>query len=358
MIAVLHSAKESRRRFAFAAIAVVFASACAAPSARGADLKSTLDDVQRKTVKIYGAGGAKGLEAYQSGALISADGCVLTSYSYVLDSATVGVVLSDGRRFEGKLLGADPRLDVAVLKIDAADLPHFDLNKAVVGRSGMNVLAISNLYNVASREEPLSVQHGIISTVTKLDARRGAFDTPYDGPIYALDARTNNPGAAGGALVTRNGELLGMLGKELRNALNDSWLNYAVPVAEFRATVEAIRAGKFTPSDAKRGVKKSSHPLSLESLGLAVVPDVLDRTPPYVEWVRPGSSADKAGVRPDDLIVLRDGVLIQSCRALKADLETVDDDQEVRLVLLRGREMLEVSLRGDPAFAPPAQNRQ
>ena len=86
-------------------------------------------EAQRKTVKIYGAGGLRGLEAYQSGFLISADGYVLTVFSHVLDSDTITVTLDDGRKFEAKLLGADPRLEVAVLKIDAADLPHFDLNK-------------------------------------------------------------------------------------------------------------------------------------------------------------------------------------------------------------------------------------
>ena len=71
------------------------------------------------------------------------------------------------------------------------------------------------------------------------------FETPYHGPVYVLDVTTNNPGAAGGALVTRRGELAGMLGKELRNALNNTWLNYAVPIGELRQSVEEIRAGKF-----------------------------------------------------------------------------------------------------------------
>ena len=77
------------------------------------------------------------------------------------------------------------------------------------------------------------MQHGTVSVVTQLEARRGVFETPYRGPVYVLDVVTNNPGAAGGALVTRRGELVGMLGKELRNALNNTWLNYAVPIGQF-----------------------------------------------------------------------------------------------------------------------------
>ena len=60
------------------------------------------------------------------------------------------------------------------------------------------MLALSNLFGVATGNEPASVQHGTVSVVTRLDARRGMFETPYHGPVYVLDLVTNNPGAAGG----------------------------------------------------------------------------------------------------------------------------------------------------------------
>ena len=85
-------------------------------------------------VKIYGAGGLRDMEAYQSGILISPEGHILTVFSHVLDTDYITAVLADGRKFEAKLLGADPRLEVAVLKIDAAGLPCFDLAKAVKAR--------------------------------------------------------------------------------------------------------------------------------------------------------------------------------------------------------------------------------
>src|SRR3990170_7730050 len=103
-----------------------------AATARADDsLADVARDVRPKMVKIYGAGGVRGLEAYQSGMLISADGLVLTAWSYVLDSDDVAVVLDDGRRFTAKLLGADPLTEVAVLKLDAGQEPlaHFDLSQ-------------------------------------------------------------------------------------------------------------------------------------------------------------------------------------------------------------------------------------
>ncbi len=95
-----------------------------------------LKQVQAKMVKIYGAGGLRGLEAYQSGFLISAEGHILTAYSHVLDTDYITVVLADGRKLEAKLLGADPRMEVAVLKINAAELPYFDLSQAAQTKAG------------------------------------------------------------------------------------------------------------------------------------------------------------------------------------------------------------------------------
>ena len=72
-------------------------------------------------------------------------GHILTAYSHVLDTDYITVYLADGRKFEAKLLGADPRLDAAALKIDAEDLPYFDLDRAAKAEEGANVLAPSNL---------------------------------------------------------------------------------------------------------------------------------------------------------------------------------------------------------------------
>ncbi|HEY1783940.1 MAG TPA: trypsin-like peptidase domain-containing protein, partial [Pirellulales bacterium] len=85
-----------------------------------------IDSAQPRMVKLYGAGGFEGLEAYQSGFLVSADGHILTAWSYVLDTDYLAVMLADGRKLEAKLVGADPRLEIAVLKIDAQSLDHFD----------------------------------------------------------------------------------------------------------------------------------------------------------------------------------------------------------------------------------------
>ncbi len=299
--------------------------------------------VQPKMVKIYGVGGPQGMEDYQSGFLISAEGHILTAWSYVLDTESIDVRLADGRKLSAKLLGADPRLEVAVLKVDATALPHFDPSQAVEVDVGARILAFSNLFGVATGNEPASVQHGTISVKTRLDARRGAFDSPYHGPVYVLDVVTNNPGAAGGAVVTRRGELVAILGKELRNSLNNTWLNYAIPLSELRESVQQIQAGKFVARRAE-SAKKPAQGLTPMSLGLVLVPDVVERTPPYVDRILPGSAAADANLKPDDLVVLVGDRLVPSCKALRGELEMIPVGDKVKVTVLRAQDMLQVVL--------------
>jgi serine protease Do len=302
-----------------------------------------------KIVKIYGAGGVRGLEAYQSGILISGEGHVLTAFSYVLDTDYIRVTLDDGRRFEGKQVGADPRMEIAVLKIEATELPHFDLSEAVEVEEGSRVLAMSNLFGVATGEESASVQRGVMMAQTRLDARRGTFASPYRGTVYVVDAVTNNPGATGGALVNLRGQLLGMLGKELRNAQNGTWLNYAIPVSELRSSVADILAGKTLPAETAETLPpEQAH--NLIAHGVVLVPDVLDHTPPFVDDIWPGSLAEVAGLMRDDLVVFVGEVLVNSVSAVQQELLRQDRTEPLKLVVKRGEDLIEVVL---PAISMP-----
>ena len=274
----------------FGALLVVLA---ACPIARAGSLGDVIDATQPKMVKIYGAGGYRGLEAYQSGFLISSSGHVLTVWSYVLDTDVLTVVLDDGRKFEATLVGHDPRLEIAVLKVDGRDLPFFELTEAVDIEVAERVLAFSNLFGVATGNEPASVLKGVVSAKTNLKARRGVFKTTYGGPVYVLDAMTNNPGAAGGALTDLQGRFLGMLGKELRNAQSNAWLNYAIPAAQLKPAIEAILTGRAR-SAKETDDEQPLEPLLLEDLGIVLVPNVVDNTPPFIDSVRPDSPAARS----------------------------------------------------------------
>jgi S1-C subfamily serine protease len=334
--------------------AVVLAVACLlieAGDARAGGAASFVDiarAAQSKVVKIYGSGGLRGLEAYQSGMLISAEGHVLTVWSYVLDADEVTVVLDDGRRFTARHVGADPLTEIAVLKYDPEDepLPYFDLAQSASAKAGTRVLALSNLFGIATGNEPVSVLHGIVSAVAPLEARRGAFATNYHGDVYIVDAAANNPGAAGGALVDAQGRLLGMLGKELRSSTTGAWLNYALPVEAFAPTVADILAGRFRPTKLAV-VDRPEVPLTPAMLGIVLVPDVVTRTPPYVDRVLAASSAARAGMRVDDLIVMIDTQVATSCREVVDLFGRHEHDAKVRVSVLRGQSLVEFTLRAD-----------
>ncbi len=327
--------------------AISVAGALLIPAGLGAQVPSPLPlviaQVQPKMVKVYGAGGVRGLEAYQSGFLISGEGHILTAWSYVLDTDAVTAVLDDGRRFQAELIGANPRIEIAVLKIDGAALDFFDLQDSILLQTGDRVLAFSNLYGIAVGNEPSSVLHGYVSAQTQLNARRGVYATTYNGNVYVLDAMTNNAGSAGGALTDHNGNLAGVLGKELRNAQNNIWLNYALPVGDIRSAVADILSGKVR-RDEDAAVRKPDQPVTLSLLGLALIPDILHKTPPFVERVRLTSASARAGLRADDLIVMVQAIMVHSCKDVVRELSFIDRLDAVRLTILRDQTLLELEL--------------
>lgn len=337
----------SSSRLSTAMLAVAIAMQCGLVlqvKAAGHSFATTIDAVQPKMVKVFGAGGIRGLEAYQSGFLISAEGHVLTVWSYVLDTDELQVVLDDGRRFDTQVVGFDPRLEIAVLKIDATDLDHFKLDQSASLEVGSRVLAFSNLYGVASGNEPNSVLHGSVAAVTSLSARRGAYESLYDGPVYVVDAMTNNAGAAGGALTDRGGRLAGLLGKELRNAENNIWLNYSIPIGELTTAVEDILAGNVRPRGSSDSRKRPQQPVSIDDLGIVLLPNILNRTPPFVQYVQPNSPAAEAGIKADDLILYLDTTVVRSRDELLEELSFIDKIDVVRLTVQRGQKLVSVEI--------------
>lgn len=305
--------------------------------------------VQDRVVKIYGAGGVGGLDAYQSGFLVSPTGHVATAWSSVLDVDPI-VVLGDGRRFESTIVGFEPALELAVLKLDAGDLPFFEVpagsKEDSVARWGDPVLAVSNLFNIATGNEPASVLQGRLAARSRLDARRGTFQTAYRGEVWLLDLVANNPGAAGGALVDLDGKLLGMLGKELRDRKTGVWLNYAIPADVLRGPIGDIIAGRktITPSTEEPMLARDkSH--NEFTLGFGLIPDVLEATPVYVDTVRVNGPAAAADLRPDDLVLLINGRRVAHQRGFREQLRRIDRRDNVTLTLQRENEILELSIR-------------
>jgi S1-C subfamily serine protease len=256
----------------------------------------------------------------------------------------VYAVSSDGRRLKAQVIGIDPNMELAVLKADQLPPAHFVLADSATATPGERVLAISNLFGIAAGNEMSSVQKGVVMTITDLKARRGNFQSVYQGPALIIDAMSNNPGAAGGALVNLNGQLLGILGKELRDTRANIWINYALPVSQFKQSIQNILEGKSI-ARASTTRKVADRPASLSTLGIALIPNILSRTPAYVDLVEKDSRAAKAGLQPDDLILFINSQRISSQNSLVEELNYMDRGDPVTLLIQRGTELREILVR-------------
>lgn len=306
-------------------------------------------ELQNRMVKIYGAGGFAEMEGYQSGFFISSDGLIATVFSPVLNSDEIECVLSDGAHFSAALLGIEPTLEIALLKIRKEETPFFDLEKSAAATrdstlDGTPILAFSNLFGVAVDNEPVSVQAGTIASTTNLNAARRAFAFRWQGEVYVLDVTTNNPGAAGGALVSADGQTFcGMLGKELQHSRTGCWLNFALPAHILNDGVKRILSGEAQTQtmagDETRPIPERT--LRLDEFGLRMVPEILPRTPAFIDAVHVGSRAEQADLRPDDLILYWNGRLVQALEDLAEELRFTDFQDPVRLAILREDEIIE-----------------
>jgi S1-C subfamily serine protease len=377
-------------RKALLAVVAVFAAPVAASAAD--PFVPVVEAANKKLVKVFGAGGFSRLNNYGTGIVISKEGHILTVASQLLDTADLVVHLYDGQRLKAQVLVTEPLLDVALIKIKVEgkkieeptglDLDYFDFDAAVKrgpAAPGDWIVGLSNTFEIALRDEPLSVQRGVISAYTKMAGRRGIFEFPYTGDVYIVDAITNNPGAAGGALLNRKGELIGIIGREIKNTLSDTWMNYAIPVG---AKTEVKTKVSVKDKDGKEVEEEKTITVSMPEFvalamqgkynpikrppviggqggytGIIFVPNILERTPAYVEDVVPGAPADKAGLRPDDLVSFVDGEPVVSINAFNDLIKrTTRPGTVVRLEVRRGEALqtVELTLGAHPAKpAPP-----
>ncbi len=306
----------------------------AGPNIAPNTVAGAVDRVAPAVVKLYGEGMGR-VHGYGTGVLVSSDGLVLTTYSLLARSRAIRVVLSDGRTFyNAKLERADEYRQLALIKIDdAPELPFLEPAGTEQLATGDTVIAMGNWYKTADGDEPLSLTRGILGLKTHLDARRLTRDFDYTGPILVYDAITSNPGAPGSPLLDIHGNFVGLVGKIVEAVNTNTRLNYAIPSEEIAAFLggesKTVSATKNAPSDAAENKAKPYLGIKLSKLGYR-------RIPAYVERIRPGSPAAKAGIKSDDLIWAVNNRRVsdaEDCRKLLAGLEP---GQTVQIVVKRG----------------------
>jgi Do/DeqQ family serine protease len=253
-----------------------------------------------------------------SGVITSADGYILTN-NHVIDGADrVRVELTDSRTFDGKVIGTDPASDLALLKIEASNLPTLQIGDSSKVNVGDVVLAIGN---------PLGVGQAVTMGIISAKGRSTGLGDGYE-DFLQTDAPINH-GNSGGALINLNGELVGINSQILSPTGGNIGLGFAIPANMARQVMDQLKTDGRV-SRGKLGVTIQSVTSDIaENLKLGAARGAL------VSAVEPGSPAARAGVRQGDVVVAVDGEQLADSNALRNRIAGTRPGSNVALEIVR-----------------------
>jgi serine protease Do len=252
-----------------------------------------------------------------SGFIIRPDGTILTNAHVVADAQEVTVKLTDRREFKAKVIGSDPQSDVAVLKIDAGNLPTVKMGDSNAVRVGEWVVAIGSPYGFEN-----TVTSGIVSATS-----RSLPDGTYV-PFIQTDAAVN-PGNSGGPLFNMKGEVIGINSQIYSRSGGYQGLSFAVPI-NVASNVEdqLVRTGKVSRGRIGVTIQEVNQSLA-KSFGLK------EPTGALVSSVEKDGPAAKAGVEPGDVILKVNGKQISRSNDLPLLVANLKPDSTAQVEVWR-----------------------
>jgi serine protease Do len=260
-----------------------------------------------------------------SGFIVSADGVILTNAHVVRDASEVTVKLQDRREFRAKVLGSDPKTDVAVLKIDARNLPVVPLGNTRNLQVGEWVLAIGSPYGLES-----TVTAGVVSAKGR--------SLPGDGgvPFIQTDVAVN-PGNSGGPLFNTRGEVVGINSQIYSQTGGYQGVSFAIPIdVAARIKDQIVATGKVQHAKLGVAVQEVNQGVA-DSFRLDTVEGAL------VSSVERGAAGDRAGLKSGDIVRKVDGQPIVSSGDLPALLSVARPGQKVTLEVWRDGKPMQVT---------------
>jgi serine protease Do len=274
-----------------------------------------------------------------SGVIVSPDGYILTNNHVIEGASDIEVALTDRRDFRAKVVGADPKTDLAVIKIGASGLSTLPIGDSGNVRVGQFVLAIGDPFGVGE-----TVTMGIVSA----KGRGGLGIEDYEDFIQT-DAAVN-PGNSGGALINVDGQLVGINTAILTGGGNgNAGVGFAIPVAMARNVMEQIRKnGKVTRGWLGVGIQPLTPDLAL-AFGLKENKGAL------VAQVEPDSPAAKAGLQKGDVVQRINGQPVDDARSLSLRVSEMSPGSTVKLTILRNGSQQDVTATLGEAPAPKTQ---
>lgn len=260
-----------------------------------------------------------------SGFIVGSDGIILTNAHVVRDAKVVTVKLSDRREFKATVLGSDPSTDVAVLKIDATNLPVVNIGKPAELSVGDYVLAIGSPFGFEQ-----SATSGIVSA--KGRSLPGGSYVPFIQTDVAV-----NPGNSGGPLFDAYGNVVGINSQIYSRTGGYQGLSFAIPInVALNVKEQIIATGKV--SHARLGVTvQEVNQVFADSFGLPKLQGAL------VSSVAPESAAQKAGLQPGDVILSYNGTPINRSSELTAQIGAAKPGDKAQFEIWRNGKRQEVS---------------
>lgn len=258
-----------------------------------------------------------------SGVLMRPDGFILTNHHVINQVQDIQVGLWDGRYAEAEIVGSDPATDLAVLKVDLEGLPVAPLAASDEVRVGDVVLAIGNALGLSH-----TVTLGIVSATGRNDLRAAMFED-----FIQTDAAIN-AGNSGGPLVNALGEVIGINTRSLGRATGGQNIGFAIPMSLALSVMQQI----IDNGGVQRGWLGANF-LDLPPTGMPDGSAV--RRGIRVIDVTPGGPAWNASLRPGDILLAADGVVLDDTRAFLFDIAGRAPGESVELRVQRGPDVFE-----------------
>jgi Do/DeqQ family serine protease len=274
-----------------------------------------------------------------SGVIVSASGYVLTNHHVVEAADEIEVALADGRKLLAKVVGSDPDTDLAVLQVNADSLPAITFGSSESLRVGDIVLAIGNPFNLGH-----TVTAGIVSAL----GRSGLGMSPFENFIQT-DAAIN-PGNSGGALVDAAGNLIGINTLILSRTGSSMGIGFAIPVSTAKMVLDQIvKSGAVTRGWIGVEVAELTPPMA-ESFKLGAT-----QRGALIAGVVRGGPADKAGVKPGDVLLEIEGRPVADPASMLNLVAALAPGSQAKIKLRRGDKEVDAAVTVGRRPKPPAR---
>ena len=279
------------------------------------------------------------VEGMGSGVIISSDGYIVTNNHVVEKADNVAVTLNDGRTLEAEIVGNDPATDLALLKIDAKDLPRLKFGSSQDIKLGEWVLAVGNPFDIGT-----TVTAGIVSAKGRnigILRQRGQQGNQLAIESFIQTDAAVNKGNSGGALVNIEGELIGINAAIASPTGSYSGYSFAIPAAIAKKVVEdLIKYGEVQRAMLNVQISNINDQIAREF-------DLETYEGALVRAVGRDGAADKSGIKPGDVIIRVDGKDIKDVADLQTTINSYRPGEEVTVTVKReGKEkQFDVTLR-------------